>query len=138
MSVQPHHTASSRTIDAEELYEVFLSLNEPLKVCCTDWQVRTTPGGIVFNDHLDARWDRRVLQQFWGLHRRMRTALQSADLAPLADIARRLCAAAERISAGDVDALTRPLSDSYHDVWMELHNALLEHLGRSRSAADGS
>lgn len=138
MSVEPHHAAPSCLFSAEELYEVFLSLNEPFKVCCTDWQLRATPDGLVFNDHLDGRWDRRVLRQFWALHQQMQTALQRADLTTFADIDRKLRAAADRISAGDVDALTRPLTESYHDVWMELHNALLKHLGRARSSADGS
>ena len=31
-----------------------------------------------------------------------------------------------------------PLSDSYHDVWMQLHEDLLLTLGRDRSTADGS
>jgi hypothetical protein len=49
----------------------------------------------------------------------------------------RLRAALDRLRAGALDALTKPLSGSYHDVWMELHQDLLLALGRTRSAADG-
>jgi hypothetical protein len=49
----------------------------------------------------------------------------------------RLTAAAERFRGGDADALTKPMSDSYHDVWMELHEDLLASTGRERTDADG-
>jgi hypothetical protein len=37
---------------------------------------------------------------------------------------------------GDHDALARPLSGSYHDVWMELHEDLISTLGRERTEDD--
>jgi hypothetical protein len=49
----------------------------------------------------------------------------------------RLHSAFERFQGGDRDALARPLSGSYHDVWMELHQDLLVSLGRQRAEADG-
>ena len=50
----------------------------------------------------------------------------------------RFSTALERLRAGDTDAFTRPLTDSYHDVWMQLHEDLLLTMGRERSSADGS
>ena len=41
-----------------------------------------------------------------------------------------------RFRDGDDDALAKPLSGSYHDVWMELHEDLLATLGRERTDAD--
>lgn len=38
---------------------------------------------------------------------------------------------------GDDSALARPMSGSYHDVWMELHEDLLLTLGRERTDEDG-
>lgn len=38
---------------------------------------------------------------------------------------------------GDDGALARPMSGSYHDVWMELHEDLLVSLGRERTDEDG-
>lgn len=40
-------------------------------------------------------------------------------------------------SDGDDTALARPMSGSYHDVWMELHEDLLVTLGRERTDEDG-
>jgi hypothetical protein len=49
----------------------------------------------------------------------------------------RLTAALDRYRGGDASALARPLSGSYHDVWMELHEDLLATLGRERTDEDG-
>jgi hypothetical protein len=48
----------------------------------------------------------------------------------------RFTAAFDAHRAGDRDALARPLSGSYHDVWMELHEDLIATLGRERGADD--
>jgi hypothetical protein len=48
----------------------------------------------------------------------------------------RLGAALRRVRGGEIAAFTKPLTESYHDVWMELHQDLLTSLGRVRSGAD--
>jgi len=48
----------------------------------------------------------------------------------------RVIAALEAVQAGDHERLAAPLRDSYHDVWMELHQDLLLSLDRQRTAAD--
>src|SRR5207244_898520 len=46
----------------------------------------------------------------------------------------RLTAALERVEAGEREWVARPLIDSYHTVWHELHEDLLLTLGIDRSA----
>jgi len=46
----------------------------------------------------------------------------------------RLAAALERVEAGEREWVARPLMDSYHTVWHELHEDLLLTLGIDRSA----
>ena len=48
----------------------------------------------------------------------------------------RLQAAVAKIEAGDLDWFTRPLIDSYHTVWFELHEDLLSTLGRERASEE--
>jgi hypothetical protein len=48
----------------------------------------------------------------------------------------RLAAALDRVRGGEVAAFARPMADSYHDIWMELHQDLLLSAGRERGAAD--
>ena len=48
----------------------------------------------------------------------------------------RLRAARERVAEGASDWLTSPRIDSYHTVWMQLHEDLLLALGRDRASED--
>ena len=45
----------------------------------------------------------------------------------------RLGGAIERVRAGEHDYVTKPVIDSYHTVWFELHEDLLTSLGIDRS-----
>ena len=45
----------------------------------------------------------------------------------------RLAEARARVEGGDVDWFTKPMIDSYHTVWFELHEDLLATLGIERS-----
>lgn len=107
-------------------HQSFLRLNEPFKRLCTDWQL----GGdtVAASDGL-ADVDARL---------QVALAAAAGSLPRLRLYADRLAASRGRFEAGDTSALTRPLSDSYHDVWMELHQDLLLTLGLTRSAADGA
>ena len=48
----------------------------------------------------------------------------------------RLSTAVERVEAGDRDWFTKPLIDSYHTVWFELHEDLLSTLGKERASEE--
>lgn len=115
----------SRSSNAElkTVYAEFLPLNEDLKVLCTEAQ-----GGASVGDRFDS------------VHARIGSALTGASGTNpwLSGYLTRLDTAAARVSAGDPEALYKPMSGSYHDVWMELHQDLLLSLGRERSEADGS
>jgi hypothetical protein len=50
----------------------------------------------------------------------------------------RLRAARVRVAEGETDWLTSPRIDSYHTVWMELHEDLLIALGRDRASEEVS
>jgi hypothetical protein len=117
----------------ERAYRRFLTINTELLRLCSDWQVR--PGGMP-NDHKDLEYD-------WGIFDR----LSSIDdrVGPLvSSVARvldrfgayrpRLRAARQKVDDGDVEWLTSPRIDSYHTVWMQLHEDLLLALGKDRSS----
>lgn len=48
----------------------------------------------------------------------------------------RFTRALTRLHEGDASAFARPMSDSYHDVWMELHEDFISSLGHERTEAD--
>jgi hypothetical protein len=126
-------TASPAT--AGHTYVRFAEINTEFKHLCTTWQVR--PDGQL-NDHSEERYDRAILARLLDLHKRaiaIVAELATQD-ARLARYITRLEAALDRVRAGDVTALVHPLSDSYHDIWMELHHDLRMTLVSSTS--DGS
>ncbi|WP_448388363.1 PEP-utilizing enzyme [Microbacterium aurum] len=105
-------------------YERFLAPNAEFKQLASDWQAGR-------NEDTRARLDAvhsAVLSVLGGL---------SSTDSRFDRYAVRLSAAADRFRSGDDDALTKPLTDSYHDVWMELHEDLLATTGKERTEADG-
>ena len=115
-----------------ELHLVFTPLNARVKELCTAWQLRDG----VTNDHTDAGYDRSVVAAAGQLHRDVDRMLAETAFARAGWYRPRLRAANERFAGGDGQALARPLSDSYHDVWMELHQDLILTLGLTRTDAD--
>lgn len=120
----------------EMAYRDFCDHNVVFKQICTDWQLR--PSGEL-NDHSDASYDAQIVDRLAALERPLVGLLDSiaAVIPRFGRYASRFAAARARIAAGDVRAFTRPLSGSYHDIWMELHEDLLATLGRARSELDG-
>jgi hypothetical protein len=117
-----------------EVYPRFGEVNAELKALCTDWQLR---GGVP-NDHSDSGYDAGIL----GRLRRLNDGVLplcgelAGHLTRLQPYGPRLTAAVDRVESGDRDGFTRPLANSYHDIWMELHEDLIASLGLARTAAD--
>ena len=122
--------------EVEAANAAFLALNEPFKQICTRWQLR--PDGSP-NDHRDAAYDAVVVADLAALHPHAVTVTDrlAAHLPRFGRYGRDFAAALDRLGDGDTKALAAPLSASYHDHWMELHQDLLCTLGRERGSADG-
>jgi hypothetical protein len=123
----------------ESCYQTFLAHNETFKQLCGDWQLRTIAGAEVANDHRDAGYDATIVERLTALQPGVARVIDelATAMARFAPYARRLARAADRFAAGEHAALTQPLTRSYHDVWMELHEDFLVTLARDRSASDG-
>lgn len=116
-----------------EVYERFGPFNAEFKQVITDWQLID---GETPNDHSDSDHDDRVVQRLIDLHERFLPLLRDVvAIAPrLGHYPDRFAAAVRRILDGDRSWLARPLSDSYHTIWFELHEDLIELSGLSRTA----
>jgi hypothetical protein len=118
-----------------EFYEPYRSVNAELKQVCTAWQLKdeTTP-----NDHADAVYDRSVIAKLRTVNDRIQPLCVdlTALLPRLAPYGPRLDACVVAIEAGDHDRMTKPLNNSYHDIWMEMHEDLIATLGLKRTASD--
>jgi hypothetical protein len=120
----------------DDAYRRFLLLNEELLAVCTAWQLRSEGGAPVVNDHSDAEYDRGVVERLAAVDEGVRpiTADLSAALDRYHRYGPRLAGALDRVRAGDRDWFTKPLIDSYHTVWFELHEDLMATLGIERGA----
>ncbi|MBW3574405.1 MAG: transcriptional regulator [Actinobacteria bacterium] len=119
----------------EEAHRRFLELNPELLSACTAWQRRLVEGAPVANDHTDAAYDQQVVARLVAVHHRITPVLDElADhLARFGSYAQRLQDALDHVRAGAGDWFTRPLIDSYHSVWFELHQDLLDTLAIDRA-----
>ncbi len=122
-------------VAVERAYQRFLALNRELIRVCNDWQVR--PGGAP-NDHSDPTYDWAIVDRLVAIDERvgpiLRTASQS--VVRFGGYRPRLRHARQRVNDGDYDWFTSPRIDSYHTVWMQLHEDLLLALGLDRKAEE--
>ncbi len=115
-------------------YPRFCELNLEFKALCTDWQVRD---GVI-NDHSDAAYDASIVRRLRTLDDAVQPLCDQATAAlnRLSPYGSRLAAALARLEAGATDQFTKPLANSYHDIWMELHEDLISTMALTRTAAD--
>jgi len=113
-------------------YKRFLDLNIDLLTICTAWQMKDE---TTLNDHADAAYDAGVIDQLRALHGKLEPILDDleATLARFHGYRPRFDDALAKIGAGDIDWFAKPLIDSYHTVWFQLHEDLLTTLGIERS-----
>jgi pyruvate, orthophosphate dikinase len=113
----------------------FLGLDQRMKETVTAWQLRSTDGEPVINDHSDTAYDASVLERLEGVG-----ADADAWLAPIEPASRRLTGyrerlarAIERARGGDQRYVASPRVDSFHGIWFELHEDLIQLAGRTRA-----
>jgi hypothetical protein len=121
------------SVDASAMaatYAQFRSVNADFKALITDWQLRDGRP----NDHTDPCYDDAVLARLGPVHNTVMriVAAAAAQVPRLANYGAKLTTAWERVRAGDLAWLVRPLADSYHTVWFELHEELIGVAGLSR------
>jgi hypothetical protein len=127
--------ASGARAAVEGAYGRFLELNQPLLAACTRWQLREVDGREVVNDHRDAVHDRTVVGELRAIDAAAQPIMSdlAAALPRFGWYGPRLASALEQLERGQIDWFTKPLIDSYHTVWFELHEDLLATLGLERS-----
>jgi hypothetical protein len=103
-------------------YDDFHSVNADFKALVTDWQLNRDAAALARMDDVHGR----VLPII---------AAAAAQLPRLDAYRAKLHAALEKIQAGEIAWLTKPLVDSYHTVWFELHEELILASGLTREQA---
>jgi pyruvate,orthophosphate dikinase len=116
---------------ASAALDAFLDIDHRVKEVVTAWQLRDphTP-----NDHSDARYDGEVLDRLAAIHEDTKAWLGPIEPnAPrFRDYGSRLTRALDAARGGDGRYVASPRVDSYHGIWFELHEDLIQLAGRSR------
>jgi hypothetical protein len=115
-------------------YDGFLALNHDVIELCSRWQLR--PDGAL-NDHTDDAYDAGVIAELGGLDASAQPVC--ADLAGAIDrfgtYGPRLAASLDQVRGGATQWFTSPAVDSFHTVWFELHEDLLQTLAIPRTTS---
>lgn len=113
-------------------YADFRAVNPEFKALVTDWQLRNGQP----NTHEDTGYDAAVLARLDNVHHRVApiVATAAAQLPRLSRYSTRLQAALDKVHAGETAWVSRPLIDSYHTVWFELHEELILAVGMTRES----
>lgn len=116
-------------------YHSFLGINDEFKALCGDWQLLDGQP----NDHTNETYDGAVIARLDDLDGRARPLVDAmaVHLPRLGNYSPRLEAALGRLHGGQTNMFTGVMCNSYHDVWMELHEDLILSQGIDR-AAEGS
>jgi pyruvate,orthophosphate dikinase len=116
----------------------FLELDRRMKDAVTAWQLRPAETGAepAVNDHSDAAYDASVLDRLGGIG-----SDADAWLAPVEAASRRLTGYRSRLAralelarGGDQRYVASPRVDSFHGIWFELHEDLIQLAGRTRAS----
>ena len=87
------------------------------------------------NDHGDGAYDAGIIDRLHDLHGKVEPII--SDLEAILDrycgYRARLEASLNKLRRGESEWFTKPLIDSYHTVWFQLHEDLLNTLGIERS-----
>jgi hypothetical protein len=127
--------AAGLVVDAARQFSEF---NARFERVCTEWQLRVVEGRYVPNRHDDTAYDRSVVAELHPVDELVQPVCVALSRAftRMSAYGRRLSAALARVDAGDQDAFTRPLTDSYLDIWTELHEDLVATMSVATTAVD--
>ncbi|AEF37783.1 conserved hypothetical protein [Mycolicibacter sinensis] len=113
-------------------YDDFRNVNAEFKALVSDWQLKDGEP----NSHEDKDYDGAILSRLAAVHQQVRPIIGriAVEVPRLSGYSDKLEAALAKVQAGDLPWLTRPIMDSYHTVWFELHEELILAAGLTREA----
>lgn len=120
----------------EDGYRRFLEFNKELLSVCTDWQLRD--GAL--NDHADPDYDRDIIGRLEYVDEQVQPVTRDLGdaLERFGQYGNRFTLALDKVKKGERDWFAKPMIDSYHTIWFELHEDLLATLGIERSKEGSS
>lgn len=124
-ALHDEYTDAEATTAAERAYEAFLPHNGTFKQLCTQWQTKADERDVITFELSEIQAELNPSLEALG-----------RDVPRFSRYPDRFEALMTRIRDGEPDAFLKPMTGSYHDVWMELHEDLLLATGRERGEHD--
>jgi DNA-binding MarR family transcriptional regulator len=111
-------------------YDEFRAVNQVFKELISDWQIKEGQP----NSHDDPEYDGAVLDRLDDVHQQVLPIIAAVTtvLPRLGGYGKKLDSALAKVKDGDTVWLARPIIDSYHTVWFELHEELIAASGLTR------
>ena len=111
-------------------YDEFRAINNEFKALVSDWQIKDGQP----NSHDDPEYDGAVLKRLDNVQQQVLPVIATVTtlLPRLSAYGAKLSSALTKVQAGDSTWLARPIIDSYHTVWFELHEELIVASGLTR------
>jgi hypothetical protein len=111
-------------------YDDFRAVNNAFKALVSDWQIKDGQP----NSHDDPEYDAAVLNRLDNVHQQVLPVITTVTtlLPRLGSYTKKLNSALAKVKAGETTWLARPIIDSYHTVWFELHEELIAASGLTR------
>ncbi len=128
--------ACGRRATVEDAYRRFLAVNGDFLALCTDWQMIDEH---TLNDHADPHYDAAVIVRLGLLDDQVQPVCCDLGEARgrFGGYGPRLAEARQKVQDGATDWFTKPMIESYHTIWFELHEDLLATLAIERSREAG-
>jgi DNA-binding MarR family transcriptional regulator len=123
------HSSVDQNILAKS-YDEFRTINNAFKALVSDWQIKDGQP----NSHDDPEYDTAILSRLDNVHQQVLPVIATITtlLPRLSAYAHKLDSALAKVKAGDTIWFARPMIDSYHTVWFELHEELITASGLTR------
>jgi hypothetical protein len=114
----------------EAAHTAFLPYDRAVKGLCTQWQLRDGKENV----HDDVDYDRRIIDRLSQCAEALVTSSRKLEELPsrFGRYAIRLKRAISAAQQGDDTMVAGALCNSFHDIWMELHQDFLLTLNRQR------
>lgn len=124
--------AAAADAHVRQAYDAFVAVNHELIAACSAHQMRDDG---TLNDHRDKAYEAKVLDRLDAVHEQARPicAALSSAMGRFGNYGTRLGRALDGVRAGAHEWFTSLVIDSYHTVWFELHEDLLQTLGLDRA-----
>ena len=111
----------------------FEILNIEFKTLVTKWQIREFQGSSTPNDHKDSEYDFSIIEQLANVHEKTKNMIrQISFIFPFYKrFLDRFQNSFRHIANGEFDFIDIS-RDSYHNIWFEIHESLLQLSGTKR------